>query len=306
MKRLIRKHSSIGLLALAIILAVSSFFLFRLLLSGRASSYTSEIAAAFVGSLLTIIITAVMLNKQSEVDMRKDRSAKMLENKWAVYSGITDVLEELLMSDTVTKASRTKVQILSQKVAFIAGKGVVEAFGQFVESFARASQDGKLSDSEIDELLGLAGELSLMIRYDLASQEDREAFRQDEADLRKSIVSSVQVLKREKTSIDAFMAACSEADKRYFREVIECAGRRGVVPVWGTVGFSLGGSVQCYPTSSRFDVVVVKNKLDASKLKSLQGALKNGQESVEGRAKLTLNAGALPAEDLCRLLDGRN
>src|SRR5450759_5025386 len=100
--------------------------------------------------------------------MRKDRNSILLEKKIDFYNTLMENLKEILCKEDgiFTRNQMVAVQILNQKMAYIAGEKVVETFAKFAELFANAVKDKKLSDSERDEILEALSEMSVKMRID--------------------------------------------------------------------------------------------------------------------------------------------
>jgi hypothetical protein len=82
------RRQTVALLGLSVVLVVALYFLFSLFLENTTIPYAYEIAAAFMGALVTVVITMVLLNRQSEVETLKEleRRAAQAEDRrlrWA-------------------------------------------------------------------------------------------------------------------------------------------------------------------------------------------------------------------------------
>jgi ABC-type Fe3+-siderophore transport system permease subunit len=62
------KRRTVYLIVLGILLAAALYFVFRIFLTKTTFPYAYEIAAAFMGALVTVVITMILLNRQSEVE----------------------------------------------------------------------------------------------------------------------------------------------------------------------------------------------------------------------------------------------
>ena len=123
MKNIFQKQ--ILLLAFALILAIISFGIFRIFINQTISSYAIEIAAAFVGTLLTIIITAILLKHQADSELQKEKNVKIYETKVDAYKSLMEKIEDILLTDELDDNAPIQLQIIFQKLAFVAGIEVV-------------------------------------------------------------------------------------------------------------------------------------------------------------------------------------
>jgi len=239
-----RNRTDIVLLLLAIILTVCGFLLFRLLIAGKTTDYAKEIASAIFGVLLTITITAIMLQKQSAVDMRKDRNAKMLEAKLKMYDDLIGGLGNILAADDVTDYI-VPVQVLNQRLALLGDQDVVESFSKFASRFARAARaakdrsSGKLTDREKDELLEALGEMSVDMRVDVLSGEELQEFESQRDKFRAIVTSNVNSLKTKAITQQGFIEACSDEERPYFLGLVNFLEEEGLKFDMRTKGLSV-------------------------------------------------------------------
>jgi len=153
---------------LAIILALITYFLFReMYYSNSDFPYSQEILAALIGTVMTILITALLLNKQTEVELLKEENLKILELKASIYDELFKYLEEVFLKQEVTKKDIIKLKLINQKLSMVASIDVLKIFGKFIEEFNLVSKDKKILGEDVDDLLEILSSLSNAIRYDL-------------------------------------------------------------------------------------------------------------------------------------------
>jgi len=287
--------------------ALAAFFVFRPFLVGGAgvSPYASEIAAALLGSVLTGAITLLLLRKQTETQSelqskqdafqaRTERSKFILEQKVEVYQKLMDAVQSLMTREAkseagasknipVTQADFASMQILNQKLAFLADKAVLESFSQFVGQFAALGRDDKLTPPELSALLEKVGELSVRVRFDLASAEERKEF--DEEKVRSLVQGNIAQL-RGQTNEKSFLDACDDAEKGYFGPLFKFFESVQLEPRMGTTGFSVQGQdgksiLNCFPTSSRRNIEVLIANVSPEKRDQALDILKRKGRGIE-------------------------
>jgi len=79
------------------ILIMGNLFVFLHLFSSKDFSY--EICCALIGTIITVVITAVLLKGQSSADETKDKNIKLYKNKLDVYSQYIQQMWETICSD---------------------------------------------------------------------------------------------------------------------------------------------------------------------------------------------------------------
>lgn len=294
----------------AVILTVLGFLVFRLLLSGQAPDYATEISAAVFGGLLTIVITGVLLQKQSDVTIRQERNAKMLEAKLTLLKDLMDELKEILTGENIEKQV-VAVQILSQRVTALSGIEVVRSFNGFAAEFARAAADNKLEEAEKNALLDALGKVSIEMRKDMLAADELERFtRTEEKGFREIATKNLEVLKRKPTTQGGFLEACSPEDRKYYEDLLRFLNGNEFTLDWGTVGFStrppgMGPAVlQCYPTASRKSLVILKANLPRGFSSDILARLESTKAPKEGaeRKEIGLRTSEVTVSELCDLL----
>lgn len=145
-----------------------TYFLFReMYYSNNNFPYSQEILAALIGTVMTILITALLLNRQTEVEMLKEENLKILELKANIYDELFKYLEDVFLKQEVTRKDIIKLKLINQKLSMIASIDVLKIFERFIEKFNLVSKDKKILGEDIDELLEILSNLSNAIRYDL-------------------------------------------------------------------------------------------------------------------------------------------
>lgn len=153
---------------LGIVLGIITYFLFReMYYSNNNFPYSQEILAALIGTVMTILITALLLNRQTEVEMLKEENLKILELKANIYNELFKYLEDVFLKQEVTRKDIIKLKLINQKLSMIASIDVLKIFERFIEEFNLVSKDKKILGEDIDELLEILSNLSNAIRYDL-------------------------------------------------------------------------------------------------------------------------------------------
>ncbi|HZJ02724.1 MAG TPA: hypothetical protein VFE20_03425 [Thermoleophilia bacterium] len=304
------KRQTLYLFVLGIALAFASYLFFSLFFGEDAPPYASEIAAALMGSLITVVITMILLNRQSEAELLKERNVKMLEARLDVYTELIKSLGPLIGNRKLEVSDQLTIQLLNQRLSFVAGPEVLQAFNRFAEYYGAVTVDGKITDSERRGLLQLLGELAVKIRYDLASEEDRrrelESFGEER--MRELVLSNITILGG-KTNEDVFLAMCDEFDRTYFEELFACLEADGITPKMGQKGFSIDRLIHCFPThGTRYSGIrLLVGKMEEPLREVVEAYLEG---AVAARQKLRRTGGSvfvptaeLAVADLCGLIE---
>ncbi len=172
--RKLRRDSAI-LLTLSIVLIASSYIFFRY--AYRVADqfpFSQEIILAFVGAIITILITAVLLNKQTEVEVRKEGIIKYLELKSQIYIDLLNHLESIMQKGEADESDVIKLKFLNHKLAIIASPEVLLSFENFIRTFTEIVDDPHLEEDEKDRLMRDLAKLTIEIRKDLVGHLDEQ------------------------------------------------------------------------------------------------------------------------------------
>ena len=128
--------------------------------------FTQEIVLIILGTVATIFITALLLNKQTSVEIEKEQSIKFLDLKAHTYENLFDILEEMSLVDNFNNSSLINLQFITHRLAIIASPDVLKEYKTFLDVIKKASEDNSFNDDS--ELLHRAlGSLTIKIRQDL-------------------------------------------------------------------------------------------------------------------------------------------
>jgi len=131
--------------------------------------FTQEIVLIILGTVATIFITALLLNKQTSVEIEKEQSIKVLDLKTHTYERLFDILEEMSVVDDFKNSSLINLQFVTHRLAIIASPAVINEYHQFLNVIKKAAEDNSFSgDSSL--LHKALGSLTIQIRLDLTNQ----------------------------------------------------------------------------------------------------------------------------------------
>lgn len=135
--------------------------------------FTQEIVLIILGTIATVFITALLLNKQTEVEIEKEQNIKFLDLKAATYEKLLDLMESMSEEYLLTEEKITKLQFITHRLAIFASPAVLNEYNNFLKVVSLLSKDGTLSNDE--QKLGEAlGKLTVQIRFDLLNENPHE------------------------------------------------------------------------------------------------------------------------------------
>jgi hypothetical protein len=164
-----------AILLLLSIVAVSAGYLFFRYSYEIAGSFpfSQEIVLLLLGAIITSSITAVLLNRQTEVELRKEESIKYINLKMDIYNSLIDSLEASVVAGETTREDIIRLRFHSQKLALVASPAVLDQFGIFLAVYSDVSREPDLLPGETDQVMEALARLTISIRQDIGPARDR-------------------------------------------------------------------------------------------------------------------------------------
>ena len=137
--------------------------------------FAQEIVLVVLGTIVTILITAILLNKQTEVELKKEENIKFLELKTDIYLQLLNYLENIMLKNITTDEDLIKLRFLTHKLAIVASPDVLVQFEKFVHLFIQTTRDHRLEKKETNIISEELAKLTVKIRDDLVGELDKES-----------------------------------------------------------------------------------------------------------------------------------
>ena len=131
--------------------------------------FTQEIVLIILGTIATVFITALLLNKQTAVEIEKEQNIKFLDLKAQTYERLLDLMEDMSVENKLTENDITKLQFITHRLAIFASPAVLSEYNSFLQVVSDISKDGSFDDDE-KTLSEALGKLTVQIRFDLLNE----------------------------------------------------------------------------------------------------------------------------------------
>jgi antitoxin component of MazEF toxin-antitoxin module len=135
--------------------------------------FTQEIVLVILGTVATIFITALLLNKQTAVEIEKEQNIKFLDLKAATYEKLLDLMEEMASENQLKESDITRLQFVTHRLAIFASPNVLNEYNNFLNLVSRISKDGTLHN-DTEALSEALGKLTIQIRFDLLGENQNQ------------------------------------------------------------------------------------------------------------------------------------
>ncbi len=111
--------NNVVLMILSGIVFVGGYFFLRLgYHMTDKTPFTQEILLIVLGTIATILITAMLLNKQTSVELEKEQNVKFIELKTQTYQDLINTIEEIMLLDEVDENQLTKLHFHRERLKF--------------------------------------------------------------------------------------------------------------------------------------------------------------------------------------------
>ena len=134
--------------------------------------FAQEIVLIILGTIVTIAITAALLNKQSEVEIEKEQRVKIFDLKSNLYFDLIEFIETILKKSEITEKDLVTLEFLTHKISVVANLNVLKAYSDFTKVFKETALDSKINALESDTISAELARLCGAIRYDLINKEE--------------------------------------------------------------------------------------------------------------------------------------
>jgi len=188
-------RENIFYMLLSIILVIGGYWFLRYAYQvADAAPFSQEIVLVILGTIITIFITAILLNKQTEVELKKEENIKFIELKTDIYLQLFNHIEQIILDGNTDEKDKVKLRILAHKLAIVASPDVLKQFEDFLDNFATVTKDDLVGRSDINTLMDELAELSVYIRRDLVGDLDHRRG-VDEKELAQQIMDNSETFK---------------------------------------------------------------------------------------------------------------
>jgi type II secretory pathway pseudopilin PulG len=153
--------------------------------------FTQEIILVVLGTLATILITAMLLNKQTEVELQKEQSIKFIELKTETYQRLIDMLEEISLKEKLQEKDFIKLQFNSHRLAIFASAKVLDEYENFLSVLNANIEDRNISSIDREKISYALAKLTIYIREDLIGELDSQTH-YSATDIEKQILTNAQ------------------------------------------------------------------------------------------------------------------
>ena len=160
-------HDFIWLVASLLVL-VFGYLLFRQIYDASESlPFAQETILVFLGAVATIFLTAVLLNRQTELELSKEGRVLLFDQKNAVYMAAVEKIAEIVEEQRHDPQLIDELRVIGHKLAIVGSAPVIGAFRTVLDLLLGGLRDGELDNKDAEDIMHAVAEVTFAMRQDL-------------------------------------------------------------------------------------------------------------------------------------------
>ena len=180
------RSRDLAYLVVAVMFGIGNYFMFRTMyMAEQPMPFAQEMTSVFLGGVVTIALTAALLNRQTELELRKEGRVIILQQQSAIYMACIEKVAKIVENIRHDAALIDELRILNHQLAVVASEEVVTRFEAVLDALLSGFADGALSGADGEKVMQSVADLTMAMRSDvlqntaLASTNAASAIRQN-------------------------------------------------------------------------------------------------------------------------------
>ena len=150
---------------------VLGYALYHQLYVGASSfPFVQETILVFLGAVATIFLTAVLLNRQTELELSKEARVHLFDQKNSVYMAVIEKVAEIAVKRDPDPAFIDELRVIGPKLAVIASPEVLRSFQSVLDRLLPGLNDENLTNADAEEVMHAVAQLTLGMRCDMLDE----------------------------------------------------------------------------------------------------------------------------------------
>ncbi|MBD63720.1 MAG: hypothetical protein CME62_00810 [Halobacteriovoraceae bacterium] len=132
--------------------------------------FTQEFILVLVGVISTVLVTAILLIQQSNLDLRKEEKVILLAQKKTIYMSIIEKVAKMVDKRVIDKRGISEIRIINHKLSMFGSIPVVDNFNNILDLMLDSLRNGVLSEEQAEEIMHSIARLTFDMRVDLLGE----------------------------------------------------------------------------------------------------------------------------------------
>ncbi|RMF15275.1 MAG: hypothetical protein D6761_08240 [Candidatus Dadabacteria bacterium] len=129
--------------------------------------FAQEIVLIALSVIATVLITALLLNRQTEVELNKEQRLRHFEARERLYERVFQTLQQIIDHGQLSHRDVMQLQLFTNHLAMLSSSDVLVAWNRVIDELTESWLDRQIDLEEARRLSQLLAQLSLAMRVDL-------------------------------------------------------------------------------------------------------------------------------------------
>ncbi|MGI8366657.1 MULTISPECIES: hypothetical protein [Sphingomonas] len=129
--------------------------------------FAQEMTLVFLGGVVTIALTAALLNRQTELELRKEGRVIILQQQCAIYMACIEKVAKIVENIRHDAVLIDDLRVLNHQLAVVASEEVVVRFEAVLDALLSGFADGALSGADGEKVMQSVADLTTAMRSDV-------------------------------------------------------------------------------------------------------------------------------------------
>lgn len=162
------RSRDIAYLVVAVVCGIGIYFMFRTMyMAEEPLPFAQEMTLVFLGGAVTIALTAALLNRQTELELRKEGRVIILQQQCAIYMACIEKVAKIVENIRHDAVLIDDLRVLNHQLAVVASEEVVVRFEAVLDALLSGFADGALSGADGEKVMQSVADLTTAMRSDV-------------------------------------------------------------------------------------------------------------------------------------------
>ncbi|APR55314.1 hypothetical protein CA223_23205 [Sphingomonas koreensis] len=162
------RSRDLAYLVVAVVCGIGIYFMFRTMyMAEEPLPFAQEMTLVFLGGVVTIALTAALLNRQTELELRKEGRVIILQQQCAIYMACIEKVAKIVENIRHDAVLIDDLRVLNHQLAVVASEEVVVRFEAVLDALLSGFADGALSGADGEKVMQSVADLTTAMRSDV-------------------------------------------------------------------------------------------------------------------------------------------
>lgn len=162
------RSRDLAYLVVAVVCGIGIYFMFRTMyMAEEPLPFAQEMTLVFLGGVVTIALTAALLNRQTELELRKEGRVIILQQQCVIYMACIEKVAKIVENIRHDAVLIDDLRVLNHQLAVVASEEVVVRFEAVLDALLSGFADGALSGADGEKVMQSVADLTTAMRSDV-------------------------------------------------------------------------------------------------------------------------------------------